>query len=419
MTFFFYQGFANTYAYLSGDLYYYITPEWVARAAGFAVLGNLCLWIGYFWAEFRDVGANVARRIYERTQRQAVRPRLALICLFFLAGLAIRLYSVRIGIGGYFSDPTAREAALSYSQFLYVMENIGTLALVAYFCVLLQGQGRGSWLVFGLMFTVEIASIILIGFKGQVVYRFYYLAVAYVFARGRLPKGLVVSGLVALLIVTPINLFARALYNTGRIKTGDLSQIASGFASASRALYNRESAVWALGQSFQGVIEMNAQLEPAAMVMRHVDENDIRFYGADYASIFTWTIPRAIWPSKPNAHKGSWVRTEVYHRTPGSSAPQSVPGDFYMNFGPGGILVGFFLMGLLQRGATVCLRAIRSQRYLPLIPFAVFFLSQPQSDVGPHIAMALKELLIFSLVLAVLFPRIQPAAPAGALASAQ
>ncbi|MGQ9765707.1 MAG: hypothetical protein ACUVRI_12660 [Armatimonadota bacterium] len=65
---------------------------------------------------------------------------------------------------------------------------------------------------------------------------------------------------------------------------------------------------------------------------------------------FVWFVPRALWPGKPVASIGGWYATTVLGWSPGGGeAAVTLPGDFYLNFGIPGVLVGMFLYGLVLR----------------------------------------------------------------------
>ena len=142
------------------------------------------------------------------------------------------------------------------------------------------------------------------------------------------------------------------------------------------------------------------------MVVQHCDKEGIRFFGQDYLSFLYWFIPRAIWPSKPIIQRGEWVTTEVFGFNVGSSTGQTVAGDFYMNFGVSGVIIGFFVLGFFQRVFSTALKKINSIRYIPLIPFVIFALAQVQSDVGPHFAGTIRNMIFYAIVLIYMFPRL-------------
>jgi hypothetical protein len=72
--------------------------------------------------------------------------------------------------------------------------------------------------------------------------------------------------------------------------------------------------------------------------------------GATLWPAFVWFVPRALWSGKPIMSIGSWYATTVLGWAPGSGETSpTLPGDFYLNFGLAGVLVGMFLYGLGMR----------------------------------------------------------------------
>ena len=71
--------------------------------------------------------------------------------------------------------------------------------------------------------------------------------------------------------------------------------------------------------------------------------------GEDFIVGAEGIVPRAMWPGKPaNVRPGSWFR-QVYEPTHPNGWPLGAVGDWYLNFGLLGVLVGGGLSGLLYR----------------------------------------------------------------------
>jgi hypothetical protein len=89
-------------------------------------------------------------------------------------------------------------------------------------------------------------------------------------------------------------------------------------------------------------------------VQQFPKQNDY-LYGSGIIPGFIFFIPRAFWPGKPMPSGGVisklWfnVTEEVVSVSP------SLPGEFYMNFGPLGIIIGMFLTGKIVRAMNTFL----------------------------------------------------------------
>lgn len=73
-------------------------------------------------------------------------------------------------------------------------------------------------------------------------------------------------------------------------------------------------------------------------------------YGMSYLAIPFFWVPRAIWPDKPQADLGAWVKSEIFgQRVQLSGWPPGLVGDAYINFGYIGIIIIPFIYGLFLR----------------------------------------------------------------------
>ncbi|MCW5583870.1 MAG: hypothetical protein KIT56_08350 [Gammaproteobacteria bacterium] len=79
------------------------------------------------------------------------------------------------------------------------------------------------------------------------------------------------------------------------------------------------------------------------------------FYNGETLEYFKYVfIPRFIWPDKPLIRQGQWFAVEIgnaYYNKQGkanNSVNMTVPGEFYLNFGWPGLVLGCFLFGGLM-----------------------------------------------------------------------
>ncbi|WP_162237851.1 O-antigen polysaccharide polymerase Wzy [Microbacterium sp. Leaf347] len=72
--------------------------------------------------------------------------------------------------------------------------------------------------------------------------------------------------------------------------------------------------------------------------------------GQTYEPIFTWLIPRAVWPDKPAGGGNAWFTSEFVPRFYGPNQVEtsiSAIGESFANFGWIGVLVVFFILGIV------------------------------------------------------------------------
>lgn len=399
-------GWLNLFAYQEHSWDAALGEEALRKAAGLALMGNAALWAGHFAPWGQRWGAKWARRARRAIQNQEVRPDIVRIWVAFAIGIAARLFIVRSGIGGYFSETETREEALPYIQFIVFIESLSALALVLYFSVLIQ-QRNPFWTPFGVMLAVELATVVLLGFKGLIVTRFLLLAIMYALVKRRLAWQIFAAGTGALILIFPINLAVRASFNSGEFNAGDIGAIQRSLETSADKSFNGATFEENALQNLEQVGRNSAQIEPFAMIVQYVDRTGQRFWGAEYGHFVYGYIPRVLWPDKPSPMRGGWVYQEVYGRKGNTGLAQTVPGNFYLNFGAWGVVGGLFLYGALSRGVGDFLLGITSMRYLPLIPFLVLSVGMPVSDLGAHITGLSQAILFKIAVLCFLVPATQ------------
>jgi len=73
--------------------------------------------------------------------------------------------------------------------------------------------------------------------------------------------------------------------------------------------------------------------------------------GATFLALIYAPIPRVLWPEKPAVSIGKDISHEVYGYSQKNLAgiPPGMPAELYLNFGYPGILIGFFLTGILLK----------------------------------------------------------------------
>jgi hypothetical protein len=350
----------------------------------------------------RVLGAALLRRVIRPLQDDMPQPAERRVWAAFLAGIAMRLYLVKAGVGSYFLDPSAAAGALPYVQFALLIEGLSMLAVLVYFCALLRGRGFSRWR-FGLMFAIELATVFLLGFKGQIAFRFIYLTIAYVLIRRRVPWTLVAAGIGMLVLVFPVNIAIRTAFGQGGVQAGNLTSIAGGYAAATQQV-QQGSPLQTMSDSVRSIAYNSGQLEPFAMVVQYINTGGDEQHGVEYLAPITSLIPRALWPSKPVVTYGGFVNTVIYGHGGMTSIAQSVPGDFYLNGGWLAVLLGFAVVGAVERILLPLVREATSLRYLPLICLLVVQFGMLNSDLGAGLAGTLRLALFSALALRVVVP---------------
>ena len=114
------------------------------------------------------------------------------------------------------------------------------------------------------------------------------------------------------------------------------------------------------------------QFDVLITVVDAFPQDEEYLYGQSFLSIISAPIPRAIYPEKPE--RGNWIFTkkvfpEWHNRKSGITV--TYIGDFYMNFGPLGVIIGMMLLGWIVRMSYNRLTINRS--LIDTIVYAVCF----------------------------------------------
>lgn len=134
-------------------------------------------------------------------------------------------------------------------------------------------------------------------------------------------------------------------------------------------------------------------------------ESSSLYYGEKITAIILWFAPRALWPEKPIVG-GLDVGHDLLDRglTGTDNVSFFVGGDFYMDFGFGGVLLGGFLVGLIYYKMTSRLVLVGSQpltRYIWVCALPILI----RGPLGATIGLFSCELLILAVLTRVLGTR--------------
>lgn len=127
-------------------------------------------------------------------------------------------------------------------------------------------------------------------------------------------------------------------------------------------------------------------------------------HGATFAQLLGQFIPRMIWPDKPPPFE--YTLTRMVTGTE-SGSPFTIAGEFYLNFGPVGMLLGMVFFGVLCRTAYAYLRAYPDNAAVVLL-YGVFFANLPHFYTR-NFAPMMFAFLLFILPIGVALRLIAPA----------
>jgi hypothetical protein len=409
-TFFLRLGVYNYFIYVENTWHPAINQDFLKKAAVLVLVGNFALWAGYGIHWFEHVGLRLRVAVESWVDGWFTFSEVNLWLVYFI-GLTARFYILQNSLGGYFSfDAEAQTSAFGYVQYIGLVESLTALCLVVYFIFMLQQGKQTNWLPFYIMLGIELVTVFLMGFKGQVIFRPIYLALAYIYIKRSFPLKIIIYGAAFLMIIMPVNLLMRDQYAQGNstITRGEASTILSGTINAIQEVWSGNTE-FTVGSTPERFVRQSAQMQDFTLVVQYVDRTGKKLNGLELMNFFYSFIPRAVWQTKPIASLGGWFNAEVYGNTSSSAAAITVPGDFYLNFGWLGIPVGFLLLGgLLRVVQVIVLETKPGVRLASLVPFIILELGMPSSELGSHLAAVFRTIGFYIIVLTIiLLPRLK------------
>lgn len=408
--FFLRLGFFNYFIYMEGYWHPAATQNVIQKAAVLTVLSNVALWIGYFlpsgkWVKY-FLGKYFLSWTLTRVKFSEVR-----VWILFSIGIFARLYTLGNLLGGFFSfDLSELSEALEYNQLFVLLESLAPLSLIVYFVFLLDQGKMARWPKFVVMLGIELFTVFLMGFKGQVIYRTIYMAISYAFYKNKFPYQLVLLGIVILIVIMPVNLLMREDYITGRskIQSGEGVSIIEGAREAFSDILKGGTEYTFISVP-ERIIRQSAQLENFSMAIQYVDRTNNILNGRELLNFIYGFVPRALWSSKQIAPLGNWFYQEVYGYTGNTAAAITVPGDLYLNLNWWGLIIGMFLYGAIIRIIyEFMFLSDPSLRMASLVPFIIFGLGIPVSEIGSHLNGFVRLIFLYTIVISVyLLPKIK------------
>lgn len=124
--------------------------------------------------------------------------------------------------------------------------------------------------------------------------------------------------------------------------------------------------------------------------------------------LFGW-VPRAIWVDKPAVDLGVFFKRDLMQIHTGGGFNVTGPGEAYINFGWGGVWVGFALGWIYRKGETVLLAVPRTLRHGAFLLYPMLFYpfvqATLQSSFSAFIVLAVAQFLMIAAMIAVFVPR--------------
>lgn len=312
--------------------------------------------LGFMWLGYRmDISVSLGLALLRSFPMPRFSPVSMLVILGLLAiSVLARGQQVSLGIFGYATTEDALTSSANVSQYLAILAKLGLLALaISTLQANRTGATRRDRYLAGVILVIEISFGLLSGFKAAVVLPVLVVLMCRYLAGRGVSRSMVLSFLGLLIIAYMVIEPFRARYNdSGRLGLNNYADIASMLAvqESTPTGHDLEG-----GSLFQELALRSNLSNIGAYGIVYADDasrdssGDPNFLENLLLAPAYAFVPRAIWESKPLANVGHWYTTRVLGRQIQSSTAMGPVTWLYMAGGVTAVLLGFFVIGLVQR----------------------------------------------------------------------
>jgi len=333
-----------------------VATPWMNQLMLLVVLGACAMWLGYSSGVGRNIGRMLQRsRVLRKWVSSSVRVNMPALYAYLAISLMTRLLAIKLGLFGYSSNYDQAIAGAAYTQYLTMAQSLGQLALVgvAMRCFApprsALSDRRLIWLVLG----YEVVFGFLSGAKSAVVMPFIIVGIVHYSQRNRFPRWLipavVVGVMAAYAVIEPFRV-ARS-EDPGFVDT-NLGSIAATMISASSMDADDGGGRASTGLSF---LARSNLTYVASLGIEYAANNELpadspKFLDDILLAPAHALIPRYLWGSKSLQNLGFWYTNQIMGLDMISATGMSP--FTYLNFagGPLAVILGFLMVGILQRG---------------------------------------------------------------------
>jgi oligosaccharide repeat unit polymerase len=257
---------------------------------------------------------------------------------------------IKQGLFAYLTIRSLYLASLGEAQILMHIENCCRygLALTAITYFIRPSKSKG--VIFGLIFSLELISGLFSGMKSHVIVALLIVSIVYFYSKKIVPKGMLLALILTLILINPFTSAYRDLINKGAI---DTTSFESMFEAVPDVVLNSYT-----GNTFASIFDLGYQLttsrlsmlESFSVIIKDISQSGEFWYGRYYVYFpILVFVPRIIWQNKPVVDLGLWFTQTYWNPNAFHSTAITYPGDFYLNFGLTGVLLGMFFTGIIYR----------------------------------------------------------------------
>lgn len=362
-----------------------------------SAIGFLFFYLGYFWKGKDPVGEKLPRiPLRDGTERRLLMKTIVIYALGVYA--FVELFRGGIGMRFVWNQAQIAQALMSVFRWLETLRYLGLL--IAW----------GAWrrgLIYRVLSIVFLAINILIGIGAGSKNDIFVSVVAVLFAihyllRVRTQRLFWIATalvLVFLIVFFPLVQSYRQSYK--EVLGFQSAPTIDELIAVARALDVAEGVEGVI----PSIINRATWLNSIVMIRRWVPEYIDYQRGATFYSLLIGWIPRVIWPNKPILSLGWFMHNVIIGSQTTSNVGLTNIGEFYLNFGMIGVVVGMFIMGVFIRVVYLYTQHFsRVALYRTLLYFALFpsLLLSLQSGTGPALLGMVRSIALVVIVTGVL-----------------
>ncbi|MEQ1829623.1 MAG: hypothetical protein ABL921_26915 [Pirellula sp.] len=346
-------------SYLGTDAQVY---TWLNYATLLVSLSAVAMWHGYDGAIGLSM-AHYSRKFFSRMTFLKTQDTVGLfgITTLLAIGFAAPLIRINLGIFGFFYTQQTVDDSINYRQWLGLLDDIGYLGLLlvslSVFGKRLPNSHAADFiLVASLSFYVVIGF--LSGVKSQMVIPFIISGVACYVMTHRIPKTIIITGVVMLIasypFVTPLR---RRCLTDSEINIRSVSSVVSTGVSSffdtisQDGYYTKEDDF-----SVLGLISRQDLIIFTAISMKFAEnelsaENQSMFRNNILLSVPIAIVPRFLWKTKPLNNTSTWYNINVLGAPSDSKTAVGMGPASYLFFAGhiAAVFAGFWIMGVIQK----------------------------------------------------------------------
>ena len=340
-------------------MYRLLGPEYLTAfntGMNAVIIAAISMWIGYntqAGEKFYNLILSFPIHL-KKYFRSSFTPNLGLIYLFSGLAVSARLYAINLGIYGFTQSEEKLTASIGIAYILIAITEIISLCLLVISFAYFRNRKNFSYkFTFYLLLITEIGFGVLSGMKSAVVMPILLAFITYYLVNNKIHKGLIVTAfiflVIAYLIIEPFRQIRMKDLNFQSNPAYIVETMVDAY-----FLNKQRQVVYGTENPFTSIISRNSYLLAASKSIQFAEkqglgENDPDFLEKIYTLPLQAFLPRLVWKSKPVEDFARWYSVNVWGSTATAAVAMTPMGFLYFAGGYLFIVLGFFLIGILQK----------------------------------------------------------------------